>query len=414
MGQTQASRAAIGAWASYDVANTVFLTGIVGLTFPLWITKEMSGNDGTFGYTMAAASAVVLLGAPFVGAVSDQLGRRLPLLLVATLLGVASTLLLGTGGLMAALILLSVAIVTVELGIVLYNSLLTEVSTEANRGTIVGLGTGVGYLGAFLAVGIALIFTETRGYEFVFRAIALAYLLFTLPLFIFLKERGRRGGRLSAMHIAGQAISQIKGNLGNLPRYPGLRTYLLGRLVYTVGIHTVTVFAVLYASETVELSDKEIQLILLAGISVAVPAALVCGVLVDRVGPIAVLKAALLVWVVLLLLAVGVPWLGLPLELWWLVGCLTGVAIPGVFTADRPLMAAFAPPQYVGEFFGMYGLVGKMGRVIGPFMWAFIVDALNFSQPVAMSSMLVCIVISYGILARLHEPAKSPMPHPAG
>ena len=38
-------------WALYDIADTVYFVGIVGIFFPLWITQDMGGNDGTVAFT---------------------------------------------------------------------------------------------------------------------------------------------------------------------------------------------------------------------------------------------------------------------------------------------------------------------------------------------------------------------------
>ena len=86
---------AVVAWITYDVGNTLFHTGVVGIFFPLWITKELSGDDATFGYTLAGAMALTVVLGPLVGAFSDQTGRRMPLLAIGTLACIAATLFLG-------------------------------------------------------------------------------------------------------------------------------------------------------------------------------------------------------------------------------------------------------------------------------------------------------------------------------
>ena len=39
------SRPAVAAWIVYEMGNTLFFTGVVGLFFPLWVTHEMSGDQ---------------------------------------------------------------------------------------------------------------------------------------------------------------------------------------------------------------------------------------------------------------------------------------------------------------------------------------------------------------------------------
>ena len=398
----------VGGWVLYDVANTVFWTGVVGLTFPLWLTKDLNGDDATLGYTLSATMAAVIVLAPIVGAISDQAGRRVPFLMVTTFVCIVATLLLGEGSLLVSLALFAVALCSMEQGVVLYNSLLSEVSTPENRGRIAGLGIGIGYIGAFIAVGVALLFTDPKGYVFVFRVVAILFLVFSLPIFFLLRERPRPSSRSSAIAKVRQAFQQLNYDLRNLDRFPGLRTYLLVRFFWSIGVSTVTVFAVVYASQTIGLSDREIELILLAGISVSIPSAILWGRLVDRVGPQRVMSATLLVWIGLLLFAAGIPWLSWTSHLWWLVGCITGIAMAGVFTADRPFMLSFTPRQYLGEFFGLHSTVSKSGRVLGPFMWGFISSTLDLGQPAAILSLTGCLMISYGLLNGLKIPIKAP------
>ena len=398
MKEQRSRRAAVGAWVTYDVANTVFWTGVVGVSFPLWLTKDLRGDDATLGYTLAAAMFVVLVTAPILGAISDHANRRMPLLVATTLLCVASTLVLGTGGFVVTLSIFALALASMELGTIFYNALLVEVSTESNRGKISGMGTGIGYVGAFIAVGVAAIFSDSRGYVFVIHVVALLFLLFSLPIFFLLKEAPRPVPASTAWDKVIEGFSQLRRNLRNLDQFPGLRQFLLARLLYCMGINTAVAFAVVYASQTVGLSDREIQLVLLAGISVAVPSGVIWGTMVDRLGPKPVLTAALSIWIVLLLIAVGMAWLSLTSHLWWLVGCLTGVAMAGGWTADRPYMLSLTPHQYLGEFFGLHGMVGKLGRVAGPFLWALISSTLGLGQPMALLGLMGCLVISCAVL----------------
>ena len=409
--QRKPKRLAVGAWVTYDVANTIFWTGVVGVSFPLWITNDMSSDDGTLGYTLAATMTVVLLTAPILGAISDQAGRRMPMLVITTLVCVAATLFLGNTGLTSSLALFALAASSMELGTIFYNAMLYDVSTPGNRGKIAGMGQGIGYVGTFISVGTALLFTEHLGLSrvWVFRAVALLFLVFALPVFFLLREQGRQAlpSSFPSMSIVLMGFSQLKGNLQRLRQFPGLRRFLVARFFYSVGINTAVAFAVVFASQTVGISDEKIYLILLAGTTIAVPSGVLWGILVDRIGPRPVLTMALIIWMGLLLFAIGIPWLSWSKHLWWAVGCLTGVAMAGIWTADRPYMLTFSPHQYLGEFFGLHGMVGKLGRVVGPFMWGFIAATLGLGQPVALLGLIACLVVSYVILMGIKTPVRS-------
>ena len=195
-GASVPSRLSAGSWILYDVSNTIFFAGVTGIFFPLWVVNDMGGSDATIGFTVAGAMLANLLVAPVFGAMSDGARRRLPFLAVLSMVAIASTFLLGTLGLSASLALFGVSLVAMHTAVVVYNALLVEVSTEANRGLIGGIGVGVGYLGALLAVAIGLTLAEDQGYVMAFRAVGAIMLVLTLPVVFLLRERPReaRGG----------------------------------------------------------------------------------------------------------------------------------------------------------------------------------------------------------------------------
>ena len=397
-------RRAISAWILYDVGNTMFLAGVVGLLFPLWVTKEMSGTDASVGYTLSAAMASVLLIGPVIGALSDQARRRMPFLAAGTLVCVVATFLLGGSNLLLSLGLFGLAVVAFNVANMFYNSMLSEVSTETNRGTIGGMGAGIGYIGAIIAVGIGLLFVESRGHVFGFRAIALLFLLSSLPLFFLLKERRSsehsQGGLPQQMS---QTLVQLRETLGNIGRFPGLARFLVARFWFTWAINTVSTFAVLYASETLGFDDNRIQLVLLVGILVAIPCGLLIGRIVDRVGPRAVLSVVLAGWVINLIVAVSIPWLGLPVNLWWAIGVFSGVLVAGTWACDRPFMLRLTPQRYLGEFFGLHNLTGRLSAIAGYFTWGFISTTLGFGQPAALVALVVCAAISLVLIRGVND-----------
>ena len=79
-------------------------------------------------------------------------------------------------------------------------------------------------------------------------------------------------------------------------------------------------------------------------------------------------------------------------------GLILGSGLGGVTVADRVLMLRLSPPERVGEFFGLYGLVGKGSQVIGTLLYGLIlfifVDRLGIgAYQVAVLSLLVTMLI---------------------
>ena len=84
-------------------------------------------------------------------------------------------------------------------------------------------------------------------------------------------------------------------------------------------------------------------------------------------------------------------------------GAILGSGLGGVTVADRVLMLRLSPPERVGEFFGLYGLVGKGSQVIGTLLYGLIlflfVQRLGIgAYQVAVLSLLVTMLIGMWLI----------------
>jgi UMF1 family MFS transporter len=94
----------------------------------------------------------------------------------------------------------------------------------------------------------------------------------------------------------------------------------------------------------------------------------------------------------------GIGAFHLPGWLFWIAGPLAGIALGGTWTADRPLMLQLSPPRYLGQFYGLYAMVGRFAAITGPLLWSFVVDGLGWGRPAAVMSLGIWIVISMLVL----------------
>ena len=117
-------------WALYDLANTIFSMNIVSFYLSLWVVNVMGGTDATWGFAVSLTMVMVFLSAPILGALSDQAGRRLPFLMVCTIVCVGFTAALGTGGLMITLVFFVIANYFFQASLIFYDATLSVVSTH--------------------------------------------------------------------------------------------------------------------------------------------------------------------------------------------------------------------------------------------------------------------------------------------
>ena len=243
----QPTRRSVAAWATYDLANTVFALGVGGLYFAEWVVDTNEWRDRDLALAIDAAMIAVIILAPWLGARSDHQGTRRPYLIGATLVAVSATFFLASPGVGASLALFSLALVGFHVGSFFYDALLVDVSTEENRGRISGLGVGIGYVGSFIAVGVGRLLIDDHGHAVVFRTLAVLFLIFALPAFFFLKERPRPRKQGNPPSVR-QALSQVRKSWRAAGNYEGLVPFLIGRFFYSDAINTMiggflTVFA---------------------------------------------------------------------------------------------------------------------------------------------------------------------------
>ena len=402
-------RLSVGSWILYDLANTSFSLAVLTLYYPFLVKKVLGYSDSTVGNLDALAAGLVFIAAPVLGALSDRASRRLPFLMVSTVLCVGATFFLGRSEILLMFGLFVFATVCFQAGLIFYDSLLPEVSTDENRGRVGGVGVGVGYAGSLVAYGVGSVILAGKGdgtledYTAIFRAIAVVFLVFSIPAFLFVRERPRVAPSLS-WRIVPEAFSQLAVTARRARRYRGLGSFLVGRMFYADAANTLILMVVLYATGSLALTRSEATSAAIISIVMAIPAGLAWGVVVDRIGPKRTLDIVLVMWMGIFAFAAAIPLLGLPSRLIFIVSAVVGVALAGLWASDRPLMARIAPPRYYGQFFGLYAMVGRFAAIVGPFMWGVIADgALGWGQPAAVMFLLLWVVIAFLILRRVDD-----------
>jgi len=391
----------VGSWVLYDLANTIFALGVVGRYFPQWLTA-VDQPDSALALVEAAAGGLVIFLAPWAGARSDAKGARVPTLRVTTLLAVGAAAALAAGSVTATLILLGIALVGFNVGSVVYDALLVDVSTPSNRGRISGLGVGIGYIGSFIGLGIGVVTLDVLDWSFAatFKTLALAFLLFALPAFFFIREPQIEVTPAPRLH---EVAIRIIASWRKARHYDGMVRFLLSRFLYTDAINTlIGGFLTIFVIRELGLDGQTVTLLLGLAIAAASVGALVAGRFVEAHGPLRVLRVALFIWMIAIASGVVAAVTG-ETGIAWLIGLLGGVALGATWTADRVLMTRLSPPRHLGEFYGLYATVGRFATILGPLTWALIVDVLGWGRRVAMGALIIFIAFGWLSLRRVDD-----------
>ncbi len=421
------SRRRVFSWAFYDFANTIYSMNVVSLYFSLWITVDNGREDILVSAANSISMALVALTMPILGAISDQIRRRMPFLMALTAGCVLFTALIGLVGrsglgldvrIWAALLFFTLANYAYQGGLVFYNALLPEVSTPGTMGRISGFGVALGYLGAIVGLilvmpfnqgsvlGIEIPFIAAGGRVATFVPTALFFLLFSLPIFLFVRERvsGTRD-RIHADWTDG--FRRVKSFFVHHRRYPGVARFLVAKFFFENGISAIIIFMAVYAVKVMNFSDAVVMPFLLVSTTSAVVGSAACGRLVDRWGARATLLAVLMGWVLSLSLVLASS----SRAVFWAAGSLIGIFLGGTWTASRPLMISLVPEKMLGEFFGLYAFSGKAAAIVGPLIWGLVVVGFSslgiLKYKLAVGSLLLLILIGLIILWSVPKPEHS-------
>ena len=184
----------VWSWALFDFANSSFAVIIVAFVFAVYFKKVVAQDlpigDWYWSLAIAISMTIVAILNPILGAVADFHSNKKSFLLFFTLLSIVATSLLyfsKEGMIFYAMVVFIVANIGFQIGLGFYDAFLPEIAEEKDFNRISSLGYAVGYAGSFLSVLIVLpLKGEPR---ITFLVTSIMFFLFSLPLFLFLKER---------------------------------------------------------------------------------------------------------------------------------------------------------------------------------------------------------------------------------
>ena len=371
----------------------------------LWLTDDSRFGQGpgqlVQGLAIAISVGLNALVSPILGALSDRGGRRLPFLLFFTVLTIVPTVLIGPSPALVGALLFTIANFGYQAALIYYDATLSAVSYPETRGKLSGIGVGVGYMGTIFAAVTLILLGITEIPDPIFLIAGVLFAVFAVPIFLIVRDpAGATATRVRVSDIT-SSLAQVRVTIDHARTVPGLLRFLAGRFFYSDAVNTLIVVMSVVAVKAVGLTQGQWLIASVVLTVVAIVASFGWGWLVDRFGPKRTLIAVLASWVVGLVL--GVASLGLSgttpgIAIFVVAGAILGSGLGGVQVADRVFMIRLSPPARLGEFFGLYGLVGKGSQVIGQLLYGAIVflliDSLgNGAYQIAIVSLLVTMLI---------------------
>ena len=391
---------AIASWALYDFANTIFSMNVISLYFALWVTVDHGGQDILYSAALSGSMFAVAISVPVFGAISDQTGRRVLPLTLLTIFSVVATALIGQASqLWTGLFLFVIANYCYQSALVFYNGMLPDVARQSNVGMISGYGVALGYMGSIAGLLLVKPFVEDGGRSAAFFPTAILFLTFSIPCFFFIKDPNPK-----PFHVnIGKAFRTLRRTIVDASHYHVLLKFIGIHFLILDVVNTVIAFMSVYANKVIGFNDKQITSFLILSTVFAMLGSWVIGGLVKYKGTVFSYWIVLWLWLTSLTLIM----LSQGETLFWVVGPLAGMGMGGVWVVSRTIIVELSPSEKIGEFFGIYGLAGKMASIAGPLLWGTVVWMLQDTQTLkyraAVGSLLLITIITIILFNKLQK-----------
>ncbi|MBF0458088.1 MAG: MFS transporter [Nitrospirae bacterium] len=401
----------IFSWCLYDFANSGYSAIIATVIFPVYYVNVIVGNEAGlgdlwWGRAISLSMAFVALSSPFLGGIADYGGLRKRFLIGYSILAVLSIMCMSAlvpGMVVAGFLLMVAANIGHEGGMVFYNSYLPLIAGASHKGRVSAWGFGLGYIGSFTALILALPLVKSGNLGMVWPLVAVFIVVFTLPAFINLPGDKKTGGA-SGKAIAAAAVFNAKrlfGSLIELLRQRELRRFLISFFMYQDGVNTVIVFSSIFAAATLNFNNAELIYLFMTVQVTAFAGSMIMARPIDLWGPKKVIAISLVLWSAVAVASYFVTGKGE----FFIIATTAGLGLGTVQAASRAFFSGFIPKGRESEYFGVYSMIGKTSAILGPLIFG-ITSAYFRSQRPAIVSISLFFIAGLLLLIRVKSPVK--------
>lgn len=421
-------------WYFYDWANSAFSTTVVTVFLGPYlasVAKHAAGADGNihpfgvsidpgswFPFMVSFSVLLQVFVLPMVGAIADRSTNKRSILGVLAYGGAISTTLLfflrvDTGNYLFGGFFFVLANVLFGASVVVYNSFLPELSSEADRDKVSSRGWAVGYLGGGLLLLLNLLYykasndgidglsnNEQLAIRTILASAGIWWATFTIvPLVALRSLRPKHFVEGHAGHEGGvgAAFKQLWRTLRHMLGYRQTLIFLCAYLLYNDAVQTVLTMASVYGQEELHLGLDTLTTAILMVQFVAIPGSLLFERLASRIGTRNAIMTALVCWT--LVLVITYAWVSTELH-FYILAALIAIVMGGTQALSRSYFSRMIPDGKEAEYFSLYEISDKGTSWIGPLAFGIALD-LTHSYRTAVFSLIIFFIAGMILLVRV-------------
>jgi len=402
------------AWAFYDWANSAFATTLLAGFFPLFFKQywcanvDVSISSFRLGIANSLSGITIALFAPLLGSIADKTNKRKAFLFFFTLIGSIFTILLSFLNAMDwfyAFLFFIISSIAFSASNIFYDSLLLDVAEFNERDFVSSLGYSLGYLGGGLLFSINVLMVlkpdlfnlkeTTIAIKLSFFTAGLWWLIFSIPLFIFVKEKIRIKTVNGNVILLG--FYELKETFKNIKKYKVVLIFLLAYWFYIDGVDTIIRMAIDYGL-AIGFNYQHLIIALLITQFIGFPSALLFGKIGERYGPKTGIFICLFVYI---FVSVYAYFINKVIE-FYILAIIIGLVQGGVQALSRSLFSKIIPQDKSAEFFGFYDMFSKFAVILGPFIMGFI-SFISGNPRLSVLSIIILFILGDSLLLKVKE-----------
>ena len=386
-------------WVLYDVGNSAF-TLLVSTLIPIFFSLIAGDSEASatvyLGYATSIATAVVALLGPVLGAVSDLRGMRRRIFSIALLVGAVGCAVLGfIQHWIWFLALFVLAKSAYSLSLVVYDSMLCDVTTRERMDEVSSRGYAWGYIGScvpFVACLVLILgcdsFGMTMGQAMTVSLIVIAawWVAASIPLVRNYRQVHSVDSRSEgAFHTLARTVRNARSERKAF-------VFLVAFFFYIDGVYTIIEMATAYG-QSMGLDTAMLLVALLVTQVVAFPFTIAFGRMSARFDTSRLIAVCIVAYMFITVTAFFMTSITQFFALAVMVGMFQG----GIQALSRSHFSRIIPPERAGEFFGLMDIFGKGASFTGTLVVS-AVSQLTEQTSLGILSLVALFVIGLALL----------------
>jgi UMF1 family MFS transporter len=423
----------IGAWTTYDLANSVYNLVITATIFPIYYNaittvKDADGNiinntvqlfgisfknTALYDYAIAFAYLIVSLIIPVLSGIADYGGNKKSFMKFFCYMGSISCIAMyffTKDNLGLGIFLAITACMGFSGSLVFYNAYLPEIASPEKQDKVSAMGFAKGYWGSAILLIVNLVMVmkpEMFGFEnsgaatrFAFITVGIWWMGFAQIPFYYLPNGEKKNKHIIDGKILSKGYKELANVFAQLKQHKNLIRFLPAFFIYSMGVQTVMLVANHFGANEIKMKQAELITTILILQFVAMIGAYLFSYTSKKLGNIRTLQIATIIWS---LVCIGTYMFVHTSNDFYIVAAFVGLVMGGIQSLSRSTYSKMLPEtEDHASYFSFYDVCEKLSIVIGMAIFGFINENSN-SMRTPVLALIIFFIAGFLLLIRVNS-----------